>query len=303
MHDIIKASIFAAIGVLVFASLLVPVVSDAMVDNGEPITYTNGGTNPLTMDYYDRDFTITYDDGVLTLDDYSLSRSTTDYRVMYWEYGRMVFNRTTAGNALSFTDYRLASTSNLNVACTVNYDYDEHEITVVRTSDNEVVYTFEAETVMAMKTNGNYVFIGSTGIGNSYYRLDMIDAFTLGYIDTHFDYQGDNIEVIYNKHGFELYGMPEGVNYTVTMDIVGKTLVNGTTDIYQGGTPTFTIVIDGEDEPIVESAYRFGQAVIKEVNGHQTSGALYDMLGVLPIAVICVLIFGVLGAALYSRIE
>lgn len=299
--NLIKLIVGAALGVLLFASFAMPLLIDSQAISGDPITYTNGGTSPLRMDYYEEDFTMTYADDTVTLGDYSLERDTTDYRVMYWEYGRIVLNNSSASTDLIIYDYRTTTTTSITYACTIEYDFSESTITVVATSDSSTVTTITAETVMAIKEDGDYAFIASTSMSGVYYTQEAAENGTLGFLDTYTTYNDTTLEVVANIDGVSVYGLPDGTEYTASVEVVGGSLVDGTTDVYTGGTPTFTIVIG--DDTITEATYRFGQAALYEIDGHKSSGAMYDMVGLLPLLLVVALVLGIIASAVRARLS
>lgn len=278
------------IGVLIVGSLLVPVIKSSQSTMGDKITFTNGTSAGPFMDYYAGDFEMKYNDNAVTIGDYSLTRdSVIDYRVMYWEYGRIILNKLSYGSALTIYDYRTSSSgTTVNEAATISYDASEKLLTVTKDSDSSVIKTMVAETVMTLKANGAYVFANSSGIGNAYFTQKNVNNNTLGYLDTVFTYNDTSLEIVYNKDGIVIYGLPEGTQYTASLSVEGATLVDGTYDVYEGGTPVFTIQIG--DDTITESTYRFGQATIRTVEGHETDGGAHNLIGVIPVMVILALL-------------
>lgn len=300
MHDIIKASIFAAIGVLVFASLLVPVVSDAMTDNGEPITKYN-------TDLYNRS-TYVEVDGV----DITYTASTSTFNVNGYEF---TFGVQYDGNPLvigkEFSLFMFNSTNRVTIELytaesTTKYRHDLAYDATFTASNGE--YTFSYVPVgtttpdtyegtysgwmfaeCAPDTPNEYVLFYSNGLNTHYVKGNLDDVIVLSSAIT---LAGNLGEYYSYRNGVETYTENMAVEWVLNSDNIQK--VAGTTDIYNGYTLTATV--NGTSQQITVM-------LPNEVKGHAPSGALYDMLGVLPIAVICVLIFGVLGAALYSRIE
>lgn len=282
------------IGVLLIATLMAPTISDIQKTAGDKVIKTNGGNNPLLLDYYDDDFTMVYEDGTITIGDASLDRSSsTDYRIMYWEYGRVTLSRTSQATAIYINDYRTSSTAiSINYNMSINYDASEKTLTVIKTSDESTVTTITAETVMTIKNGGSYVYLPTSGIGSSYYTTDLIKTGSYGYLDTSITYGDYTLEVVSNKNGISVFGLPEGTEYTASLDVVGGSVVDGTTDIYSGGVPTFTIKIG--DDTITDNSYRFGQVVLKDVAGHADSGAAYSLYGVFVVLfIVAVLMFAV----------
>lgn len=289
MNRIIGLVLALVVGGLLVGGLLIPTVSAIQNTVGDPITYTNGGNNAATMDYYDNDFSLVYENNAVTIGDYTLERTNTDYRIMYWEYGRAILNRTAATHQLSIYDYRTSANAiNVDEAATITYSASEKTLTVTKNSDSSTIATITANTVMCLKDQGEYVFVAASGIGDSYFTQKDVKDNKLGYLDTTITYNELSLEIVYNKSGIVIYGLPEGTEYTATLEVVGATLVEGTSDVYRGGTPTFTITI-GEDT-ITESTYRFGQAVIKEAHGHERAGSIYALFGVISILGIVALV-------------
>lgn len=295
MHDIIKASIFAAIGVLVFASLLVPVVSDAMTENGEPITYTNDSTFVLKeAEAGDVLKNIRTTEGGTNSDAWTFNNTPivgpqsggTDWTVGIMSDSVYLMINAPA-NASAGSWLKMDGTGTYHYFGNITVTFTGSEIQIVTDfEDTSGTFTYSWAYVICSYDQGEYV---SPALNGSGYVNKSADVLLCGFYST-----GD-LDCMYSYHKGATY--VSNSSYTMSVDN-GLTLVDGTTDIYK--TAVDVAISDGND---TEHFTPFRIFVPYQVTGHATSGALYDMLGILPIAVICVLIFGVLGAALYSRIE
>lgn len=307
MHKLIEASIFTAIGVLVFASLLMPVVSDAMTENGDPITLTN--TSPIVLreakagDVLECVRTVT--DGV-AMDSWTLNgveaigpAGQTDA----WNVGLLsdgiyiqVNGRTNSavGQWYNITDsspslHYLSGGGNNGAHYGVEFTEDTITLygaygTESQTTIATVSYTWAY--VVCPYANGEYCapLSGGVGIVKNADQVILCGAYTTGDFDTMY-YRIGGVDWVSNS-SYEM-------NTNVTL-----ALHENTTDIYDA---TVSVSMTDGDDTETFTPYRI--LVPYQVSGHATSGALYDMLGVLPIVVIVALILGVIGAAVYSRIE
>lgn len=279
MHDIIKASVFAAIGVLVFASLLVPVVSDAIDDNHTDLLNNTGvkyrmveATESVTASW---DGTTCLINGVAVTYGATYSFITADTFCCRWSSSGVParvfdYENNTASNYPTWTLTASNGTATLTDLAdstkteTVSYSWLFIPNTETPVKDNWVM------------TNGN----------STYYLTDDSEI----YISS-----TDGNIVISGKFS-DLNITTNGVEATYTADY---TEVSGYTEnVYKLDNFVITSAISGVD-------YTFDRFIVPysiEVENEGTT-AINNMLGLIPLVVILSLILGLIGAALYSRVE
>lgn len=150
--------------------------------------------------------------------------------------------------------------------------FGDSEITVTITaSGTSSTYTFDYTWayVMCPYADGEYCTALAGGVGYVSEADDVIlcGAYTSGDFDT----------MYYYKDG-ETYVSNSA--YTMTVDIDTE-ITEGTTDIY-----TATVSVDMTDGTDTETFTPYRILVPYAVDGHATSGAVYDVLGVLSVVVI-----------------
>jgi hypothetical protein len=303
MNKLIQYSVMAAVGVLVFASLLVPIVSEGMTTAGDPVTYTNptfavykeveaGDVLKCTSTFVDNTRT-----NVWTLNDQVVNPVTGSYA---WNPGVLsdglyvgVFgaDNNSLANYYVIADsthtqrYLSASTSTTtNVEYTLTFG--NGTVSVIKDTSEEIVtapYTWAY--CICPLADGEYCSAVADGTGYVYANSDvtMCGAYTSGELDTTYYYHN-------------------GVNYTGSdfemETTISKTLVNGTTDVY-----TASVSVSMTDGDTTETFVPYRVLVPYEVTGHATSGAVYDMLGIIPLLVIVGLIMGIVGVVVTRRLE
>lgn len=286
----------AAVGVLVFAALLLPVVTDA---TSETAIYTNNGTPYKAFD--DSAHTITVD--------------------------------TTDGIKIT-TDGELCANPDLSLYGSATLVYGERDIIRILSNGTLQIYgivggsTYGQYTISAggeISTIELYADGTGKATGTNTYTFGA-GATILAFIsaDPTSEYRLSLNPVV--KEDSEIIGggytTISGFNYAVAFygDIDNLTINNlwpsGNTfevatvnttalnpDLDKIDSIVFNVYHDNVLKGQATYTYFLAPASMEYDNPAYVGATMADMLGILPIVVICVLIFGVLGAALYTRIE
>ena len=278
------------ITILLFVTAVLPIVSDAQITSGDPVTYTNaeGG---IRVGYYEEDFTMTVTSSSATINDYELSRPASGSpRIILWEYGRLIYY-SSGDNVCRVEEQSIPYSHTFATSVTVTYDYSESLLTV---TDGDITQEITAREVMAIAADGDHVIVNSTSFPSRYYNEESIQNF--GYLQGSVTIDDTVYLVNVNKDGVDVYGLD---GYTSSMSVVGGHIVSGTTDVYTGGTPTAIISYEGPAYAV--NTFSIGSAVIYEIHGHKDSGAVYSMVGILPILIMAGILIAITGMILSRR--
>lgn len=289
MHDIIKASIFAAIGVLVFTSLLVPVVSDAITTEK---TYTNEGVFYMTDDP----------------SNYTLEYKGVDQEI--WVNGELLTTFADLPNStwtlISTPEYLIRMQgAGSNYACWLT-SIEGTNTYVGSTSTASAQITLSESTITIGSTVVNYSgeFRGIAKTGN--YVMTSTGGFVVSDTDTIIIGNGTT-GVTHWYDAFYIIGTVENIEvYTNDSITVSNVNVNSTPIKDYNGSTVSSITFTATDGNNTVDAVYNRVIVPVEVTINKTvpaSPAVISILSVLPLILICALIMGVLGYAVYQRIE
>lgn len=283
--NILTLAITLTLGIILAGSLLMPVITDAQTNMGDPISYINTGSYAdlyVTDDVSGKHTVLmespnTYaviDDEQIALSDmtrgfYIITDKVSVVfvgaaAVIYWEGGDAQYNP--------------------NWGRTFDLTYEDGVATLnYTTSGTTTTYTYNYSWIGYRVTEGgNYKNMSST---TAVYNTGVKDFIAMG------DYtSGDNDTYYAVKDGS--ITISESDLYTCSIEGSSTTPITGTTDIYQSylkvnvGDETFTPYI---------------WAVAKEINGHQDKGAAYSLLGAVPIIVIIGLVLAATAAIMVKR--
>ena len=270
---------------LIMIGPLVSVITNAQTDLGTPITKTNVSLEQ-TLDEIQGNYTITYAPATdtLTINDVVATISTSWNTVFILDTGYMEIN--TTNDTIRFIHFDDASAVS-TLTGDVEISLTDGEYTVSGTVSNvstTFTGTYSKGFVMSPTNEGEY------GITNGY-ASNLGKAFTnktpkwiIAADVTALD------EFLYYDGTLSKIGDDE-----IVVTITSGTIVEGTTDIYSGNS--LTVTKNGE------TATGYMRVVIPmEVQGHATSGTMYDLLDIIPILVTVGLVLGVVGVA-FSRRE
>ena len=280
----------AILGVILLVTVVAPIVSDGQTTIGDPVTYTN----PLNDgNYYMRQI----EDGDTLVCTVTEGQSTTVYvngeqirtidgSILGGYHDLIMTNVYTCNTGGSTSGLQIASVNSTTVGytSTVTISYNNGEIT--QASEGQTPAVFSGVTwgyIVCNEPDAGYYESVRTG-GTPFYVKDNNDVVCAGVYTT-----GDNDTYYWYKDG-----VTEVAQDYTSGSAITKTLVAGTTDIYQA---TITITVGDEEF----TPYRV--LIPIEVTGHATSGSLYSMLGVIPIVVAIGIVLGVVSMAIVNRYD
>lgn len=280
---LIELTVGIVVGLVVFSAILMPVISNAQTNNGTEVTLTQE---------YDASFAPNYNlwDG----EDVTISFSADGFMVN----DELVTIAVTQRILVASNDFACRSGGS-GTTSAVNIQYLGHDgqyatsftFTVV-----DGVYTLSAANgAISLTGNLDWMVYAVPGEGN----IDLVQpSLTTSFITGNTDniivlgnvYTTGENDTFYSYYNGDLTVNPafEG-DASVTID---KTVKEGYTDIYDT-----SITVNIGDESFTP----WFILTPKTIAGHEASGPIYDMLGVIPILIIAGLIIGIVGVALSRR--
>lgn len=284
-NKLIVSVLGVVVGVILIATLLVPVVQDAQSKTGDAVTYSN-------MDLYPRSIyaraiqpgdVVTLSPGSIDINGDLIYTPSGDYPtyqglVLSDKFGVRSGNNSTmvsfltSGYTLSYgypVVITCSSIGNVKVMSGNNLFYEgSYEFCYIPCIESEAIGLLSVGAGYS-DAKGMYVLSDSP--------IYMSGMYTTADNDTGYWYYDGEFHI--------------SQDYTCSMDL-RKTLVSGTTDVYN-----IRPLASVGDENFAPYYY----IVPLEVEGHKTSGASYDLLGIIPLIVIMGLMAGVISSVLRSR--
>lgn len=310
---IIKITIFATLAILVTATVLMPVISDARMTAGAEITKINEGTGHTFKEmvpgdvlscesvYSDSSRTDTWTlNGDVVLNE-GVTSLTWDWGlisdVMY-VYVNSSSNAAVGGVRTITTDAGVSTSYTGATSDTPSRTYqwemnDDYTITFTNYTGDTVssTTTYSSTWAYTLASIEDGAYMSAQVTTNEYYdskdgkNIILAGSYNSGDLDTGYYYVKDGELTILNT------------SYTGSIEFE-QTLSDGTTDIYD--TLVTVSVTDGSTTEVF-SPYR--ALVPYEVTGHESSGAAYSLYGVIPIMVIMSILLGVVAIVLRSRMD
>lgn len=332
--NIMQIMIVALVGAIILVGF-VPVIGATQDNIGDSITITNPSPLVNYCDYYTDDVVIVFDSPLgsttntsttITIGDWYTDVSTAGITEVLFIGDTFFIQISPAGNALMgiirgiYEGVSLNQNMVLETEYTLEYSVSDGNVklTSLKHSDNTTATVFEVSTSVffAVHENGGYSLTRETYAGGRYaYENMAIDPanITTGKLGasagtTSLTVGESTISVVWTltDRGVQCATTTAGYTLTGTVNVEGTlTLVEGTTDIYKGGTPTITINAVKDDDPSVTGSITFtpeASYVLRTVNGHATTGALYDVYGLIPLIVAVGLLMFVITAILIRRV-
>lgn len=332
-QNLMKIIISLVVGVVLFSAILVPSVGTALVTAGDEITKTNASPTNQYCDYYTDDVTIVFDspDGsttnattTITIGDYSTDMSTVGISEILF-VGDTFYIQLSAYGSTSMGIIRgaydgnvLNANLNLGYKYTLEYDASEELVTLTSLNNNTsveaTVFEVTSSVFFAIKEDGAYSLTretyssGQYAYANMAIDMDNVSNGTLGVLTSTYGMtiDGQSITVIYTvtTAGVQALSYTEGYTVTGTVAVSGDlTLVDGTTDIYTGGTPVITLTItnDTTQESVTSTTTPEAAYILREVDGHADSGANYSLISIIPLLVLVGLVLGAIGSLIARR--
>lgn len=307
MHKLIEASVFAAIGVLVFASLLIPVVDDATATTD---TFKNDGYFNMTelteTDNYKLDW--------LASDPYTVTINDTDTVSL----ANLPFNAAftlLGSNEFCVRFMNTPDNPRIQVYGGVGWGYGG-------SAGTDFNITLE-EGVLSMSNTADTPFTASGAAPSKLYGIDKGGEYVLKKIDSPAYMLGDSSLIVLCGVTDSAYGSPaiyaegtidDGLDYTLfrpsaqseTAVFSNESITASDVAGYIGLKSLDRIEFDITlNEGTVEPTYRYFVVPAKVT----AERAIYadeptrEVLEIMPLILIAGLIIGVLGYAVYSRIE
>ena len=304
MHKLIEASVFAAIGVLVFASLLIPVVDDATATTD---TFNNEGYFYMEKITADDDRTLTahwekaspyefvWNDTTVNISTWATGGYTiiTDgvskivrlgtgpnvgLQTMGNSFGSGGGNTTAMDITISGGTITADSTTTTSQTVSVSATYTELWVYSLTPTDYVMK---KADKIAYLNEDSEYLAMGVTTVT----QWNTIIKVT-GTVND-FD-----VAIVY----------PDGVTATTTNKDVVIVENTGYLDLYELDKLTFT-VSDGTNTVNAVYSYFIVPATVTAEKAIHADEPTREVLEIMPLILIAGLIIGVLGYVVYSRIE
>lgn len=281
-NKILVAVVSLAVIIITLATVLVPIVGQAQTTLGDPITLDQSGskTNTPLGKITDEVIVIAVIEGGYSINGVVApgTGGAVHVPIVYADTG-MVTCKMDTGEVI-FIDYSNPNgTVSLDVGTTITVGNGKIAIdtsTPVEIAYN-VCYSVGASAELAVIVDMGYKYSTRSMI-TSVKDIIIYGAYTTGENDTYYSFVNGQLTVA------------EDFTSSYSADLVLK---DGTTDIYQ--IESFVIDIGGE------TFIPYRALVPLHVSGHATSGAAYDIIGLLPILVIVSLITAAIAVFIRAR--
>lgn len=281
-NKILVAVVSLAVIIITLATVLVPVVGQAQITMGDPITLDQSGskTNTPLGKITDEVVVITVVEGGYSINGVvaPLPTGVTHAPIVYADTGAVRCRSATGG--VSFENYSNPDAL-VTLAVGTTITVGNGKIAIDTSAPVElaynVCYSVGASADLAVIIDMGYRY-ETRSLITSVKDIIIYGAYTTGENDTPFSFVNGQVTVA------------EDFTSSYSADLVLK---DGTTDIYQ--IESFVIDVGGE------TFTPYYALVPLHVSGHATSGAAYDIIGLLPILVIVSLITAAIAVFIRAR--
>lgn len=299
-NKIITILVGIAISIIVFGSVLMPVVANSQMVLGEPITYYNDDNSTFRYanagDIIEAEFTVGETGNIvadITLNGENIEGAYRNLDQFFVSDAFILFEAATSTYFFRMYEQNVSSVAVVNFGtataetpATMTISFTDDEITLIGTGATSFnkTYSYTWALVPCLPDDGEF-YASDIGSGLGYVKDGtdpIICTIYRGGINTPFWY----------KDGEFHFGV-DGVTATIDNEY---TLVDGTTDIYTlKSNVTFTSgdIVGSEDE--------FRLIIPYEVNGHKDSGAAFSLVGAIPIIVIVAVLLMAVSLLFRSR--
>lgn len=287
MHKLIQASIMAAIGVIIFSSLLVPIIDGAQ--DGYNETFTNTGAGQVYVTEVKEDTVINYTGTALTINDVNIPAFGS--RCSFTSDNAFMYHGGTPGSSKIFAWDGDSYENPTFTEYTATIDVDTKTITIIGLVDS-------VETTINCSYNWCYV----TAIAGDYISIDSNFSrdFYINSINDIKSVEYNNAGYVFSSNGgvLRVNGVDQGtVNYTTTEindytnleKIHVEKLISNTGLYYTFNNNDYSV--HWTIAPYTVQAHL------------NADDSIIQLFGVIPLIVIFGLIFAVVGAVVYQRIE
>ena len=279
----------AIIGVILLVTVVSPIVADGQTTSGTAAEVTNPKPAGANYDYKIWDgsditfgFTSTDAGGTYTINGEPFALLSSEQRIILASND---FAARSGGNETVFvlnSQYIGSDTQFSNADFTYTITNKQYTLELGGST-----YTGSVDWLVYATTDGNAGLIQCRNINEPFYTSTTNNIIVLGNIYT----TGDN-DTFYSYYNGDL-----SVNeaYADESSIaINKTLVDGYTDIYNT-----TVAVNIGDETFTP----YFILIPETVTGHAASGAVYSMLGVIPIVIAIGIVMAIVGMAIVNRYE
>lgn len=274
MENTHVASILSVVvGIILLATLLVPVVDDAMVNAGSTVKYENGnGLNPIGEGSDTYVFEFSRSNNTMTIN--GVPHSVGINRINWISADTLTVTQNNGGSSVqAFTaDESYWAPNGLFHDFKITLEGGHYTIV-----DGSKVFEGDYNWAYVYDPSGEYADVVTTAYVKSTDELIISGGYTSGSLDTYYSVNKGVLEIA-------------NTDYSGTVSYTSE-LVEGTTDIYKV-SPTITI----SDGTITESFVPFVYGAYHIVEGHNDTGGYRAILGAIPIVVI----IGFLVASIYA---
>lgn len=287
VKNIMSIMVVALVGAVILTGFL-PVLGATQEGIGTPISFTNSPsitndnellvTNDISTPHT---FSAEYPNAYVTIDGEQIPTANAVQGFYFVSDGVSVCN-TGAFFVVSYGETVAQYSPSWNVALSVTFENGVSTFTY-RDGGTTNTYTTNYTWIGYRVTEGgNYV--NKVNVAVATYH-DMSDFIAMGNYTT-----GENDTYYLAKDG--VISLSES-QYNASLTTINTTDVSGTTDVYRG-----TLRVNVDDESFTP----FVWAVKKTIDGHEDSGALYDVYGLIPLMVAIGLLMFAITAILIRRV-
>lgn len=317
--------ICAVVSVLVIVTIAAPILSSASESLNEKVTYSNSDLvtgMPYGRYWVDEDMTLVLDgtdaataaDVVITVNGETITNNPYGYQIMMEsEDVVLTFSGGASQTNMGFITYpnngelKKGIGIKIGTVATMNYDASEHTLSIAFTSaydvENSQTYTVDYVFSVANDSAGNYVFTNDNNAVRSTYMTNeslndgslavFISSATITIGGT--EYSGSLIKDKYSSRFVSAYTG----EYELTLSYSDSTLIPGTTDVYSGGLPVFTLSIEGQDPQTANVTKGY---FITEITGTSSEDTpIQTMIEIMPLLMIVGVILAIVGTIAYNR--
>ena len=304
MHKFIEAAVLAAVGVLVFASLLIPVVNEATATTD---TFTNDGYFKLTKYPETEKITIDWDyetPKIVTINDvnYDFSSYTVPLTFAFTEnVGVRIFWNQSGVQVMRDIGTMAADVAESE---TLNVIFENGTVTATlsKVGADDVINTTTYDTpIYCISNTGDYVMKKSNELA---YMLNDTEFIGLGITSI----TGGGAKSLLVKGTIEDGATvtnitTSGTAVTFTDPIIASNTVGGYVNLNQLDKITFKGQVAGNPDTNITYSYFVVPEIVTAEKAIHADDSTRDVLAILPLILIVGLVMGLVGYAVYSRIE
>lgn len=173
---------------------------------------------------------------------------------------------------------------------------------------NTISAAYDATYLFTLSDNKQYVYVNTNELFRNVYITQTDIANNTGGVISAYNLSftvGEDLVralVVSDIAGTNIYWTSDTYDgiLTVKLEFDGLQIADGYTDVYTGGVPKF-VIIAGDEVITPSEVLPVRSFVINEVSGHESSGATYSLVGLLPLVAGLGLILSAIGMFVYRR--